>query len=134
VGAAGSPHATFQRALKAGNLTLAVTEARDLPHVDLADALALVLLIRDQAPERYGRAAGRWLGRYCAETPDAGLDDAAYLLGALSALRSRHPRTGALALVALARQRGDHRLEAVVRRWLRTPLRTSHVRADERDG
>ena len=122
MGAAGSPHATFQRAPKAGNLTLALTEARDLPHVDLTDALALLLLIRDQAPDRYGRAAGRWLGRYCVET-SAGLDEAAYLLGALTGLGSERPRTGALALVAPARERGDRRLETVVRRWLDSTLR-----------
>jgi hypothetical protein len=60
VGAAGSPYAAFRRALEAGNLTRALTEARDLHQVSPADALALLLLIADQAPERYERAAARW--------------------------------------------------------------------------
>jgi len=32
-----------------------------------ADALSLVLLIRDDEPLRYERAAVRWLGRYTAD-------------------------------------------------------------------
>jgi len=32
MGAAGSPYAAFQRAMKAGNVTLALAEARDLPN------------------------------------------------------------------------------------------------------
>jgi hypothetical protein len=118
MGAAGSGYGAFQRALRSRNLTLALAEARDLRRVNLPDALALLLLIRDAAPERYGRAAGRWLGRYCAETPSVDLDEAALLLGALSALRSDDPRPGALALVALVGARGDRRLDAVVRQWL----------------
>ena len=115
---AGSSYGAFQRALRSRNLTLALAEARDLPRIDLVDALALLLLIRDAAPERYPRAAGRWLGRYCAETPGVDLDEAALALGALAALRADDPRPGALALVALAGARGERRLDAVVRRWL----------------
>ena len=116
--AAGSAYGAFQRALRSRNLTLALAEARDLPRMTLPDALALLLLIRDAAPERYGRAAGRWLGRYCAETSGVDLDEAALALGALAALRADDPRPGALALVALASSRGDRQLDAVVRRWL----------------
>ena len=115
---AGSAYAAFQRALRSRNLTLALAEARDLPRVDLADALALLLLIRDSSPERYTRAAGRWLGRYCAETPGVELDEAALVLGALSALRAEDPRPGALALVALLGARGEPKLDGVVRRWV----------------
>jgi hypothetical protein len=118
MGSAGSSYGAFQRALRSRNLTLALAEARDLPRIDLPDALALLLLIRDTAPDRYGRAAGRWLGRYCAETPGVDLDEAALLLGALAALRAEDPRPGALALVALAGTRGERRLDTVVRRWL----------------
>jgi hypothetical protein len=38
--------------------------AAELRHVDLADALSLVLLIRDDAPPRHEHAAVRWLSRY----------------------------------------------------------------------
>ena len=118
MGTAASAYVAFQRALRSRNLTLALAEARDLPRLELADALALLLLIRDSAPDRYGRAAGRWLGRYCAETPGVDLDEAALVLGALSALRSKDPRPGALALVALVGTRGERRLDGVLRRWL----------------
>jgi hypothetical protein len=116
--AAGSAYSAFRRALRSRNLTIALAEARHLPRMTLPDALALLLLIRDAAPDRYGRAAGRWLGRYCAETPGVDLDEAGLLVGALAALRADDPRPGALALVALASGRGDRQLDAVVRRWL----------------
>jgi hypothetical protein len=69
MGAAGSPYAAFRRALDQRNLTRALVEARSLPQVNLADALELLLLMRDRALlERYDLAAARWLGRYCVET------------------------------------------------------------------
>jgi hypothetical protein len=52
-------HAQFRRSLNRGNLTAALSAARELPHVSLEDALELVLLIREKEPERYGRAAAR---------------------------------------------------------------------------
>jgi hypothetical protein len=118
VGAAGSTYASFRRAVDRGNLAIALAEARDLPHVNLADALALLLLIRDQTPERYERAAARWLGRYCLETRGVGLREGLLVLGALTTLESREPRPGALALLALARYRRLRQVEDVVRRWL----------------
>jgi hypothetical protein len=57
----------FQRALKTGNAPLALAAAAELRHVDLADALSLTLLVRDDDPLRYERAAVRWLSRYTAE-------------------------------------------------------------------
>jgi hypothetical protein len=118
MGAEGSSYGAFKRALRSRNLTLALAEARHLPRINLADALALLLLIRDTAPDTYGRAAGRWLGRYCAETPSVDLDQAALVLGALAALRADDPRPGALALVALVASHGERQLDAIVRRWL----------------
>ena len=118
VGNAASSYGAFRRALKSRNITLALAEARDLPRVNLADALELLLLIRDRAPATYGRAAGRWLGRYCAETPNVDLGEAALLLGALTALGAEDPRPGALALVAVVSSRGEAHLDTIVRRWL----------------
>jgi hypothetical protein len=46
----GHRYAQFQRALKTGNAHLALAAAAELRHVDLADALSLVLLIRDDDP------------------------------------------------------------------------------------
>lgn len=48
----------FRRALDSGNLTVALVEARQLQHVGLGEALELVLLIRDQRPERFCRRPG----------------------------------------------------------------------------
>jgi len=60
VGAAGSPHAAFRRAIEARNLTRAITEARDLPQISLADAAELVVLAADDPkhPLIDGQAAG----------------------------------------------------------------------------
>jgi len=49
----GHRYAQFQRALKTGNAHLALAAAAELRHVDLADPLSLVLLIREDDPLRY---------------------------------------------------------------------------------
>lgn len=51
-----------------GNAGIAEAAARDIEHVALADALTLTLLYRDD-PERYERAAARWIARLIAERP-----------------------------------------------------------------
>ena len=92
--------------------------ARDLPVVGLADALELLLLIRDQRPEQYGRAAARWLARYCLEVPGVDLSEALLAASALTTLAAPEQRVGALALVALVRQRRLRDVERVLRRSL----------------
>jgi hypothetical protein len=67
MGAAGSPYAAFQRAMRAGNVTLAPAEARDLPKLNVAGSLALLLLIAEKDPRLYERAAVRWAGRFLLE-------------------------------------------------------------------
>lgn len=63
----GSSYARFQRALKTGNLAVIRNAAAELPRVDLDDALAVCMAIRDSDPERFERAALRWLARFCSE-------------------------------------------------------------------
>ncbi len=63
----GSPYARFQRALKTGNLTIIRAAASDLPRVDLGDALCVCMAIRAAEPDRFERAALRWLARFAAE-------------------------------------------------------------------
>jgi hypothetical protein len=63
----GSVYMRFRRALDRGNVTEALSAASELPHVGLAEALELCLLLRDKAPERFPRAALRWHGRLCRE-------------------------------------------------------------------
>ena len=118
VDAAGSPYAAFRRALDRRNLTLALAEARDLSVVNLADALELLLLIRDKQPDRYDRAAARWLARYCLEVPGVDLSEAVLAAGALTALAAPQQRVGALSLAALVHQRRLRDVERVLRRSL----------------
>lgn len=116
MGAAGSPHAAFQRALRTRNLTRALTEARDLATVSLADALELLLLIGDQRPDHYGRAAARWLARYTLELRDVDLVEAQLVASALAGLRAQDPRPAVLTLRSLARRRRMTDTENVLRR------------------
>lgn len=67
MGDAGSAYQRFQRALGTGNLQLIRAAAAELPHVDLADALAVCMAIREADPQRFERAALRWLARYAVE-------------------------------------------------------------------
>jgi hypothetical protein len=63
----GSPYPRFQRALQTGNMPLIRAAAAELPRVDLGDALAVCMAIRDAEPQRFERAALKWLARYCVE-------------------------------------------------------------------
>ena len=77
----GHPYARFRRALATGNPRIAEAAARDLEHIGLADALTLCLLYRDD-PERYERAAARWIGRLVAERPRLRLSEVELAVGA----------------------------------------------------
>src|SRR5690348_11103671 len=77
----GHPYARFRRALATGNAQLAEAAARDLHTVSLGDALTLTLLYRDD-PERYERAAARWIGRLVAERPRLRLSEVELAAGA----------------------------------------------------
>ena len=70
----GGPYANFQRALKGGNLTVIRAAATELPAINLVDALQVCVLMADQRPELFERAALRWLARYAVERKDASLD------------------------------------------------------------
>jgi hypothetical protein len=63
----GSAYARFRRALETGNELVVIATARELPRVPLEDALRICLLIRGGDPDRYERAAVRWLGRFALE-------------------------------------------------------------------
>jgi hypothetical protein len=67
MGDAGSAYARFQRSLATGDLQLIRCAAAELPQVDLGDALAVCMAIREAEPERFERAALRWLARYALE-------------------------------------------------------------------
>ena len=71
----GSPYARFRRALATGNLAVVRAAAAELPAVDLADALAICLLMSVRDDERFERAAVRWLARLALERPGIGLGE-----------------------------------------------------------
>jgi hypothetical protein len=87
-----------RRALDRHNVTEALSAAAELEHVGLTEALELVLLLHAKAPDRFGRAALRWHGRYCREVADVDLDEGQAVLAALSALRSKRKAAAARAL------------------------------------
>jgi len=93
----GHAYTRFKRALATGNLNLVRAAAAELPRVGLADALEVCLLLRDDAGERFERAAVRWLGRFALEGRDVTLDAIQAAAGALDALPSR-PETSMEAL------------------------------------
>jgi hypothetical protein len=60
--------------------------AAELPRVALDDALRVCLLIRDQDPDQYDRAALRWVGRFALEAQSATLADVRAAADALARL------------------------------------------------
>jgi hypothetical protein len=89
----------------------------ELPLISLADALEVCLAFRDIAPDRYGRAAARWVARYVIERR-ADDFDAAFVLACLRALRAPTCEAGAAAgLRAHLSRRGLTELAAIVERW-----------------
>jgi hypothetical protein len=63
----GSAYSRFRRAIDSGNPNIVIAAAKELPQVALDDALLVCLVLRDGDPERYERAAVRWLGRFALE-------------------------------------------------------------------
>jgi len=84
----GSRYARFRRALDSGNLAMVRLAAAELPRVALDDALQVCLLIRDQDPDRYERAALRWVGRFALEAQSVTLADVRAAADALARLPS----------------------------------------------
>jgi hypothetical protein len=101
----GSAYSQFRRALERRNALVAWATAAELPHVELGDALALVLLALDHDAPRFDRAAVRWHSRLCREVPLT-LAEAQLALSALRALGSPS-RVGAVdALLGVAERHG----------------------------
>jgi hypothetical protein len=97
---AGSPYSRFQRALTTGNLTIIRAAAAELPTIRLDDALQVCVLLRDREPDRYERAAVRWIGRFCVERPDVTLDDVDHARSAFALMR-RDPASALAVLQGL---------------------------------
>jgi hypothetical protein len=108
----GSAYARFRRSLDTGSVTNALAAAAELKRLEL------LLLIRDKAPERYGRAALRWHGRYCFEV-DVELGEAQAVLATLAALAGERKRNAAFALADLLSRRGLERPCETLVAWAR---------------
>jgi hypothetical protein len=116
----GSPYTRLRRALDHGNVTEALSAASELEHVGLVEALELCLLLCDRAPEKYGRAALRWHGRYCREVGDVTLEEAQAVLATLALLPKVRGR-GASALSDLLYRRGLERAGEALNSWAAGP-------------
>ena len=95
----GGSYARFRRAIESGNLALIRGAAGELPVVNLDDALAILPVIASEEPERYERAACRWLARLALERP-VGLEEIRLALAALDELPVRPAARSVLAGLA----------------------------------
>jgi len=85
----GSAYARFRRALNTGNQALVLTAAKELPQIGLDDALRICLILREGDPERYERAAVRWLGRFATEARGVTIEALKAAANALDELTER---------------------------------------------
>ena len=76
-------------------------------------------------PQRFGRAAVRWHGRFCRET-QVDLEEAQAVLAALALLAGERRRTAAFALAELLRRRGLERPCEGLVAWASSPESRLH--------
>ena len=119
----GSPLIRLRRALETGNPLLVEAAARELPRLELAEALAVSLtFLAAGDADRYRRAAVRWHGRYTLEVRPSPAE-AELALAALLALAATGPEApaSAHALASLFESRGltreEHAIDGYARRW-----------------
>lgn len=101
----GSAYSRFRWALETRNLNLVVAAARELPQVSLDDALRVCLLLRDGHPDRFQRAAVRWLGRFALEARGVTIDDV-LVAGDALALMPEQPAAAMESLQAICLAHG----------------------------
>jgi hypothetical protein len=98
----GTAYARFARALHRGNVFQAELAAREIGRLSLAEALSLCELLAARDPQRFERAARRWLQRFIDERSPS-LPEIALAAAALSDMRHGRRGAGADALRALLR-------------------------------
>jgi hypothetical protein len=98
----GHSYGIFQKALKRGNLPAAEAAARELPQINLADALELTILFARKDPRRFQRIAARWLLRYLDEHAHATIEEAGLAASCLAALGGATSQEAAQTLRAMA--------------------------------
>ena len=110
MGEAGSAYTRLVKGLRTGNALIARAAAAELEQVPLGEAIAVTLLIADQEPELYDRAAVRLIGRMCLELRGLSVGEAQLAAAALATLRESRQA----AAVALAELCGRYRLTSAV--------------------
>ena len=90
---------------------MALTAAKDLPQLGLANALELTILVARKDPRRHPRVAARWLLRLLEEDPHATIDEAVLAASSLAALTGVGHEEAASALRALAERATSRRRE-----------------------
>jgi hypothetical protein len=99
----GTAHGRFTHAVERRQLRGAEVAARELGRLSPADALALLLLIRDKEPHRAERAAARWVSLFLDAAGPMTLADIELTVVSLGALMRGSPSAaGVLASVAEA--------------------------------
>jgi hypothetical protein len=99
----GTAYGRFARALRRGDVFQAELAARELGRLTLADALSLCELLAARDPQRFERAARRWLQRFIEERSPS-LPEVALAAAALNELRHGRRSVGMDALRPLLRR------------------------------
>ena len=116
--AQGSAYMRFRRALDRGNVTEALSAASELEFVGLAEALELTLLLAEDEPEKFGRAAAKWHVRFLQEVPNLEVRESQAVLALLGAVPVNRLAAAALAEL-LSRRRSCERIAEALVRWSR---------------
>jgi hypothetical protein len=98
----GTAYGRFARAVQRGDILQAEHAARELGELSLADALSLCELLASRDPQRFERAARRWLQRFIDERSPS-LPELALAAVALSDMRYGRRGAGPEALRGLLR-------------------------------
>jgi hypothetical protein len=96
----GAALTRYRRAIETQSLVLAELAAREMGHVPLGDALALVLLYASAGSPKAEPAAVRWLARLALERPGTTIGELQLAAAALGQLAER-PKTTARMLLEL---------------------------------
>jgi hypothetical protein len=105
----GRPYARFRRALDVRSVMQAEMAAREMGRLGLLDALDYLVLLAAEKPERFDRAARKWLTRLLSESPGLTLDEAAVALGCLRGLAAGYGDQSREVLRALVKRRHETR-------------------------
>ena len=85
----GRPYTWLLAALRRGDLATALAEAREIPTLGLADALAIVVLMGMERHPAFSRSAARWVARLVLER-GLNLEAVRFAVAAVAAL-PHHP-------------------------------------------